>query len=116
MFKSITISGWENGKHSYILKDSSFTDTVLGYKDVHGSIALETVLIREYSNRKLPVAKNVALLYLSYNSFSMEFAKKYINDDCQLIDATFPELEYGKKYFRCVVNQYEYFKKIKYVY
>lgn len=112
MFKSLVADGWESDKYFYILKDSTFTERVIS-PEILGSIRKEVIIINEYSARKLSVAKNVALLYLSYNGYSNQVVEQWLCDDQHRIDTLFPELKYGTKYYHCVVAQYKYFKKLR---
>lgn len=73
-------------------------------------------IIREYGKRKLPVAKNIALMFVYCAFIPKEFRQYISGRTARLdwlearktrIDQLFPELEYGMKYHRCVVNNFE---------
>lgn len=108
MFKSFKFSRLKNNNYIYYLIDSEFTcSEVLTFEPPATNVAatiLVRVVIREYKKRNLPVAKNVALLY--FDSYKKGFKiDGWLEYDKELLDAYYPKLEYGKKYYKCVLNQ-----------
>ena len=88
---------------SYKVVDDSFTGTGL---IISGRASSEAALVIEYEKRDLPVAKNVARLYM--NSWNAgRNVKLWFTLDADWIDTTYPELEYSKRYLPCVLRQFK---------
>lgn len=105
MFKSITYVNYDPNfdHHIYKLIDDDFTCTT--------SIALngkshvrtpERVIIIEYQARNLHVHKNLALYYRTLSR-----PIEYLIVDRNWLDKYYPELEYGKKYYPCILRQFK---------
>lgn len=112
MFKSLIVNSLAlTEKHDYTIIDSNFQEKIKIKSDVP-HIVSELAVITIYKNRKLPIAQNVARLYLWH-----EFRNKTRYSDQEfslwkrLIDNERPELEYGSKYFQCVINNIRRFKE-----
>ena len=93
MFRSFTE---DDGKCKLV--DDNFTFTFRS----EGRISTKTAsIIREYQRRNLPVAPNIARLYLHMRfGWDSDYATKR-----ELLDERFPELEFGKRYYGCVLRQ-----------
>jgi hypothetical protein len=84
-----------------ILYDTSFVQEFVAVKH-NGAFAY---IIPEYEKRRQNVPRNLALCYkwlLNNTSFISLDALKI---DREQMDLLFPHLNYGKKYYNCVVNQ-----------
>lgn len=110
MFKSITHLEYRDDKCYYKLVDSEFacevSSAAIRYSTqptAAPSPAAAAAL--EYKKRNLPVAKNIALLYRFYYALWYKIKTLLEHDKC-LIDRYHPELEYGFKYYSCVLNQF----------
>jgi len=90
-------------KYIYKLIDDDFECEVVSH-GIIASSAMIGAVVAEYQRRNLPVAKNIALLYLFFNQ-KRNNIQVWIKQHCNLIDYHIPELEYGKKYYPCVINQ-----------
>ena len=65
------------------------------------SITRELAIIQEYGRRGLPIAANLALLYLGYKSNNLDWL---LNADKEGIDRCYPELNYGTTIYPCVLR------------
>lgn len=120
MFKSILYtkvgsasSVYKEGSYYYGLKDTNFISNVSftipsphGISSYTGSVV---AVLREYKKKNLPVSKNLALLYRFYEKQGYD-VRRWFNHDRNNIDHCLPELEYGKKYYPCVLNTYHILK------
>lgn len=61
--------------------------------------------IQEYKKRNLPIVLNIAHLFLSEPEIFCS-KKEDHSFDRNWIDKHFPQLEYGKKYYPCILRQY----------
>ena len=88
----------------YYLKNDEFTCNIfMEYVLQHGWIILPAI-ITEYQKRNLPVAKNVALFYLYKDARGFSY-KDRLECNKEYIDTFHPNLNYGSKYYHCVLNQ-----------
>jgi len=98
-------------EYTYHIKDSEFSE-VIKVSGVPSCISREMAVFRVYLSRQEAVAKNIALLYRSYVGESTipvglgRAGEKWIIDDSNLIDKLYPDLEYGKRYQPCILNQF----------
>jgi len=60
--------------------------------------------IREYQNHHLPVVKNVVHFYSCFRNTKKDLLTT-LELDRQWLDQYVPDLDYGKYYYNCVVNQ-----------
>jgi len=132
MFQSIKFAHRNGNRYCYFLKDSELANgsntlicqTVSSFKSLPlfgGTVKVGTpavaAAIREYKTRNLPVVKNISLLYLGFRNAQIDLVYD-LEKDRQWIDKFAPDLEYGKLYYHCVVNQikrslYRYGKRIE---
>jgi hypothetical protein len=109
MFKSIQhiLSNVISDEYFYLLEDTEFTCEIsIGRGRVVSSQTMRFFATAiEYKRRNLPIAKNLALFYLSYKKRGYGIDAALLERDKFLFDTHYPELEYGKKYYRCVVRQ-----------
>jgi hypothetical protein len=112
MFKSIRYLRYDlnHDRLIYLLEDNEFICESSLHQPPREAIFARNVVAaaavtNEYKQRNLPVAKNVALFYLfnkklgsNIDGAALEYNQKYL-------DKFYPELEYGKKYYRCVCRQ-----------
>lgn len=119
MFKSLHWSHIEHVdsssvRYCYSLHDSAFSEVV----SVLVPIQFEAdrnfpmnyaqrivVVIETYQKKNLPVASNIARLWF-YNQTRIIPEPQHTLKDCEWIDKYFPQLEYGKKYYPCILRQY----------
>ena len=121
MFKSVeylrTAYVAEDAIGYYKLIDDDFECTVSSsYKKLSISVDRETysnsacremLTLKEYQKRNLPIIHNLSLMYLYFNRYH-HYALRlqfWLNFDRKWIDELYPELEYGKKYFPCLLRQ-----------
>jgi len=113
MFKSIIYLRYDKITRQYIYKlvDDDFECEAT--RNIASSLG---AMVAEYQKRNLPVVKNLVLLYLSlykkYLPQKLQPIIKYIEQEKNWLDKDCPELEYGKKYYHCVLNQ---IKKLHYI-
>lgn len=72
---------------------------------IHENILRPIILIREYKDRRLPIAKNIARYYKYY--YGRWECKQYLVKQKSLIDTHLPAWEYGSKYYPCVLKHLE---------
>ena len=94
----------------FLLTDTDFGTVEVRIPHIPG-IQYELVVIHEYAKRNLPVAPNVALLYWyrhTVDAHPLARVKYWLQPDvdCPLIDTRCPEIQYGVKYYHCVVSQF----------
>jgi hypothetical protein len=95
MFKSLNYV--EDGR--YRLVDTDFT-CLLSCQE---RISIKTLaVIKEYQRRGLPIAPNVARLYLYWGT---ETDYPNYESRCRLLDKHHPKLQFGKLYYACVMRQ-----------
>lgn len=107
MFKALSYQHRKDNEYYYLLIDSEFTCEVvysLCCPNPPEGAVMAVIVAREYINRNLWVAKNVAFSYLLYKNQGYEI-RNWLERGKDWIDKNYPELNYGKKYYRCVVNQ-----------
>lgn len=113
MFKYLTIIKYMgNCKYLYMLSDTDFS---IDFATDSGARGLAAFIVSEYKKRNLQVAKNVALLYINYIAmwdypFNSAMKNYILNNHKNWIDHNRPELDYGNKYYPCVVRQIQQFR------
>lgn len=110
MFISFRVLEQVGNGYKFQLIDTDFTVVFTNPPD-----CIQLVACREYKKRNLPVAKNIALVYryleanaataFVVNIHNMELIKNSIDRD-------YPELEYGAKYYNCILNE---LKKLQFI-
>jgi hypothetical protein len=111
MFQSIDVK-YLGTDCEYTISDTKFTSSTIKSRYIRsvyvGEINYERTIIETYSARKFNVPANLALFYLEQlcrrRNRKGDFLKNYITTWCDEIDLYFPELEYGKRYYDCVVR------------
>ena len=91
----------------YILYDDDFECRIKSSKSSRlGGCSLITAAALEYQSRKLPVAKNIAAIYLWYAKKGYKI-KDWLSPmgDCKIIEACEPDMQYRTKYYSCVLRQ-----------
>jgi len=109
MFKSVQYIRYNKENHSYLyqIEDTDFlvlTDIIP--VELFSSMAVAAVAVT-YKKRNLSVVKNVALYYLYLKNKGRNILPllEYATGHRYWLDRYYPELEYGNKYYRCVINQ-----------
>jgi len=114
MFKSISLKMIPRDTEDliappFVLRDSVFTCEGKPPEKTPNVVAREVFVFLEYQKRNLAVAKNLALLYLTYsggNKCDVRLAT-WVIQDAVTIDYHFPEFKYGIKYSQCIQYQLE---------
>lgn len=103
MFNTISFISFTSPFYNYIVYDTDFNQNISILDCLNAPARALAVVIRCYKERNLPVVPSVVALYLIWlktiNINITEYSKHR-----QTIDEYYPELEYGKLYYRCVVN------------
>jgi hypothetical protein len=104
--------GWQ-----YFLYDTEFSKPIelelLPYGLSYAKSPITKAAIRFYLGKRLHPTNNIARCYLymmsmmsfSVNEAKLSYFKPWFNNDCSSIDESLPQLEYGKKYYNCVLNR-----------
>ena len=98
--------------HIHTIVDTEFSEDIqLGNKELLDNFRLFLVaqIIQQYMARNLPVANNVARFYRKHYKNTDSFK---LEQDRGWLDVFYPHFEYGKKYYPCVVNN---FQKLQYL-
>lgn len=98
---------------TYRISDTDFIDyiTIPNRFDDGGDLQGAVVaVIKIYSVHDRPILPNIVRAYLwDYKRYAivhtLESLLKAIELDRKVIDLEFPELEYGRKYYSCVIRQ-----------
>lgn len=98
MFKILRYSHYvAEGHFIFVLEDSDFI-CELSLCNFATVTQLATIIV-EYQKRKLPIVQNVVLWY---KKVGCRYNVKY--DQIEL-DKTYPKLNYGSKYYQCILKQ-----------
>lgn len=114
MFKSIVYLRYDKeiNSHIYRLEDSDFECEIAApcNAPVDGGWASSPMplLVFEYKNRNLPVAKNIALLYTSYHKLGYEIFSMLERNKIYA-DEHYSELNYGTEIYPEVKEKLETF-------
>lgn len=111
MFQSINFQGFEYNPDFYIffLKDSEFICNVL-VRTSSINTGKAVALVQEYGKRNLPVAKNLGIYYyLNFihhsNIYNRRILFKAVWTHMYRVNKEYPDIEFDKKYSRCIINQ-----------
>lgn len=97
----------DDNKSDYLLIDSDFqVEFSIDIPKAYQSIAPEYAIYTMYAARNLPIARNIARFYLQHFKYQKrgprwDLIREWRND----VDRYYPELQYGVKYYPCVINQ-----------
>lgn len=95
----------------YLVEDTEFMQEISLtvdnniYANRGKSSIIPSGIIATYSQLNKNVPINLALFYIKSGVTCNNKYSYYLKLDCEWTDAYFPNLEYGKKYYKCMLNQ-----------
>lgn len=96
------------GYWHFKLSDSEFyCESLISRGGVSNIVARTFVVISEYKKRNLPIVPNIVRLNQEWYGGSNHLILQWMEEDKVATDTMFPELEYGSKYYPCVIRQYK---------
>lgn len=106
MFKSTELTYYKDNTCIVSIQDTDFIYTI---STVHKDLFICVVAaILAYSERNLPVASNIALLYLFWSTsyfYNGHRINKWLLTDREQIETHYPNLQYKSKIYPCVIRQ-----------
>lgn len=70
-------------------------------------------VVVEYHKRNLPVAKNVALAYLFYKTYNIDYMRDLLISGKKYMEKIYPEINYTNKYYPCVKRYLDYYLSLE---